>query len=227
MSVSAEFMDIVAQGDKNAVRTSLANYMILDKSYKLFDESFSYASSKMDIVDEHDGQELTSDREKWTKEYLSEPLVDVVINFSKERISHIKQVIPVALKDSCSPSENKPVQTNYSSSRTGRKRFEQEIHSSQNVKMAPPPQAIRNRKPTNRSSESGGRTGRTAIYEEEISPRNGDSSLSTKRFDCGTTLIIGGVAVAVVGLAVSESIVIGAGVVIAGSGCVVKASKKK
>ena len=227
MSVSTEFKEMVARDSKNAVRSALANYLILDRSYALFDESFAYASSKMNIVDIHDGQELTADREKWTEDYLNEQLVAVVINFSKERISHIKQVIPVALEDSCPPAENKSVQTNYSSSRTGRKRFEQEIHSPQNVKMAPSPQAIRNRKPTNSSSGSGGRTGRTTIYEEEISPRNGDSSLSTKRFDCGTTLIIGGVAVAVVGLAVSESIVIGAGVVIAGSGCVVKASKKK
>ena len=41
MSVSTEFKEIVAKGDKNAVRTSLANYMILDRSYSLFDEAYS------------------------------------------------------------------------------------------------------------------------------------------------------------------------------------------
>lgn len=71
MSVSKEFMDIVAQGDKNAVRTSLANYMILDRSYKLFDESFSYAQSKMDIIERHDGQELTQDRKNGPRNTLT------------------------------------------------------------------------------------------------------------------------------------------------------------
>ena len=131
MSVSKEFMDIVAQGDKNAVRTSLANYMILDRSYKLFDESFSYAQSKMDIIERHDGQELTQDRKKWTEEYLNEQLVAVVINFSKERIAHIKQVIPVALKTSGQAADNKPSPNISTPSRTGRKRTEQEIHTAQ------------------------------------------------------------------------------------------------
>ena len=72
MSVSTEFKEIVAKGDKNAVRTSLANYMILDRSYSLFDEAYSYAASQMDILDAHDGQELTQDRTKWTEEYLND-----------------------------------------------------------------------------------------------------------------------------------------------------------
>ena len=55
MSVSTEFKEIVAKGDKNAVRTSLANYMILDRSYSLFDEAYSYAASQMDNVFEYRG----------------------------------------------------------------------------------------------------------------------------------------------------------------------------
>ena len=218
MSVSKEFMDIVAQGDKNAVRTSLANYMILDRSYKLFDESFSYARSKMNLVDEHDGQELTSDRRKWTEEYLNEQLVAIVINFSQERISHIKQVIPVALKASCPVSENGHKQKSSTDSRTGRKRTEREIPISQETQ---PVQSIKKVK------KSSGRTGRTIISEKEISNHEEDNHFLSDRLDYGAVLIIGGIAVAAVGVAVSEPIVIGAGIVAASSGCVIKVSKRK
>lgn len=227
MSVSTEFMDIVAQGDKNAVRTSLANYMILDRSYKLFDESFSYASSKMDIVDKHDGKELTPDREKWTEEYLNKQLVAVVINFSEERISHIKQVIPVALKASCPISENKPSENCSTGARTGRNRTEREICTAQKTHPVYSSQTSGIRKQTKGAKSSGGRTGHTIISEKEISNHGEDSHFPSDRFDYGTALIIGGAVVAAVGVVVSEPIVIGAGIVIAGSGCVVKVSKKK
>ncbi len=227
MSVSKEFMDIVAQGDKNAVRTSLANYMILDRSYKLFDESFSYAQSKMDIIERHDGQELTQDRKKWTEEYLNEQLVAVVINFSKERIAHIKQVIPVALKTSGQAADNKPSPNISTPSRTGRKRTEQEIHTAQKTQSVCTTHTSETRKQPKRSTISSGRTGRTTISEKETSICDEDSHSSSSGFDYGTALIVGGAAVAVVGLAVSEAVVIGAGIVIAGSGCVVKVSKKK
>ena len=227
MSVSKEFMDIVAQGDKNAVRTSLANYMILDRSYKLFDESFSYAQSKMDIIERHDGQELTQDRKKWTEEYLNEQLVAVVINFSKERIAHIKQVIPVALKTSGQAADNKPSPNISTPSRTGRKRTEQEIHTAQKTQSVCTTHTSETRKQPKRSTISSGRTGRTTISERETSICDEDSHSSSSGFDYGTALIVGGAAVAVVGLAVSEAVVVGAGIVIAGSGCVVKVSKKK
>lgn len=227
MSVSKEFMDIVAQGDKNAVRTSLANYMILDRSYKLFDESFSYAQSKIDIIERHDGQELTQDRKKWTEEYLNEQLVAVVINFSKERIAHIKQVIPVALKTSGQAADNKPSPNISTPSRTGRKRTEQEIHTAQKTQSVCTTHTSETRKQPKRSTISSGRTGRTTISEKETSICDEDSHSSSSGFDYGTALIVGGAAVAVVGLAVSEPVVIGAGIVIAGSGCVVKVSKKK
>lgn len=227
MSVSKEFMDIVAQGDKNAVRTSLANYMILDRSYKLFDESFSYAQSKMDIIERHDGQELTQDRKKWTEEYLNEQLVAVVINFSKERIAHIKQVIPVALKTSGQAADNRPSPNISTPSRTGRKRTEQEIHTAQKTQSVCTTHTSETRKQPKRSTISSGRTGRTTISEKETSICDEDSHSSSSGFDYGTALIVGGAAVAVVGLAVSEPVVIGAGIVIAGSGCVVKVSKKK
>ncbi len=227
MSVSKEFMDIVAQGDKNAVRTSLANYMILDRSYKLFDESFSYAQSKMDIIERHDGQELTQDRKKWIEEYLNEQLVAVVINFSKERIAHIKQVIPVALKTSGQAADNKPSPNISTPSRTGRKRTEQEIHTAQKAQSVCTTHTSETRKQPKRSTTSSGRTGRTTISERETSICDEDSHSSSSGFDYGTALIVGGAAVAVVGLAVSEPVVIGAGIVIAGSGCVVKVSKRK
>ena len=151
----------------------------------------------------------------------------VVINFSKDRIAHIKQVIPVALKTSGQAADNKPSPNISTPSRTGRKRTEQEIHTAQKTQSVCTTHTSETRKQPKRSTISSGRTGRTTISERETSICDEDSHSSSSGFDYGTALIVGGAAVAVVGLAVSEAVVIGAGIVIAGSGCVVKVSKKK
>ena len=119
----------------------------------------------MDIIERHDGQELTQDRKKWTEEYLNEQLVAVVINFSKERIAHIKQVIPVALKTSGQAADNKPSPNISTPSRTGRKRTEQEIHTAQKTQSVCTTHTSETRKQPKRSTISSGRTGRTTISE--------------------------------------------------------------
>ena len=230
MSVSTEFKEIVAKGDKNAVRTSLANYMILDRSYSLFDEAYSYAASQMDILDAHDGQELTQDRTKWTEEYLNAQLVAVVINFSTERIQHIKEIIPVAIPVSkTAAAPKKPTNPAKPQSRTGYTRTETEIPLTQTQ-----PQNRQGRRvseaprPSGRTAHTAGtRTGRFTVSETETPASNDEGHYSSGSFDYETALIIGGAALTGVGVAVTEPVVIGAGVIIAGSGCAIKICKKK
>ena len=96
--VSEEFKKWVKDNDKLAIRVALANYLILDRSFKLSDESLSYALSKnMDIFVEHDGEKLITDKTKWTQDYLSELLTTLPINFSKERYELAKQVARAVL----------------------------------------------------------------------------------------------------------------------------------
>ena len=96
--VSEEFKKWVKDNNKRMIHIALGNYLIIDRSFKLSDESLSYALSKnMDIFVEHDGEKLITDKTKWTQDYLNELLITLPINFSKERYELAKQVARVVL----------------------------------------------------------------------------------------------------------------------------------
>lgn len=93
MSISKEFMDAVAAGNKLRTRIMLSNYMITDPSFREFDESLKYALESMnDLVVPHDEEELVYDVTAWTKEYLDKERGILVNNFSQERIDLLRQI---------------------------------------------------------------------------------------------------------------------------------------
>lgn len=93
MSISKEFMDTVAAGNKLRTRIMLSNYMITDPSFREFDESLKYAQETInDLIVPHDGEELNYDVTSWTKEYLDKECGILVNNFSKERIDLLRQM---------------------------------------------------------------------------------------------------------------------------------------
>lgn len=47
MSVSKEFMDTVATGNELRTRIILSNYMVVDPSFREFEESLAYALKSM------------------------------------------------------------------------------------------------------------------------------------------------------------------------------------
>ena len=84
------------------------------------------------------------------------------------------------------------------------------------------------------NQRTSGKTGRQVI--SETTKPSGDSSQGKSTFRntskrtediVGTTLMIGGAAVAVVGIAVTEPLVIGAGALIAGTGAVITVNNKR
>lgn len=93
MSISKEFMDAVAAGDELLTRIILSNYMIVDPSFREFDESLKYAVESMNnLIVPHDGEELVYDVTAWTKEYLDKECNILVNNFSRERIELLRQM---------------------------------------------------------------------------------------------------------------------------------------
>ena len=93
MSVSPELKKFVDDGDLVQIRCYLANYLVVDRTFALFDESLAYASAHLPVIQEHDGSTLEQDKTLWDREYLNKQIVAAFSNFSKERISHIKEVI--------------------------------------------------------------------------------------------------------------------------------------
>lgn len=94
MNLTREFTDAVMNQDTIGVRIMLKDAMLLDPSMRQFNEMLKYASENMgDIYDEHDGEELIADKSQWDKSYMNDEMVAVVGNFSRERITLLKNIV--------------------------------------------------------------------------------------------------------------------------------------
>lgn len=90
--VSEEFKKNMESGNVISVRSALVDYLFVDKSFKQFDEALSEANKKVKIMEPYDG--LAMDLEgPWTLDYLNAQKVALMVNFSDERIRHLKKVI--------------------------------------------------------------------------------------------------------------------------------------
>ena len=84
MSVSKEFMDTVATGNELRTRIILSNYMVVDPSFREFEESLAYALKSMpNLIAPHDGEEFNYDMSAWTKDYFNKESNNIVDNFSQ------------------------------------------------------------------------------------------------------------------------------------------------
>lgn len=93
MSISKELIDAVNNNDVVMARIILKNNMLLDPSFSLYEETSAYADKNIiDLFETHDGKMFTDDSSAWTKDYLDGLMADLMSNFSKERITHIRKV---------------------------------------------------------------------------------------------------------------------------------------
>ncbi|MGH4120961.1 hypothetical protein [Clostridium sp.] len=93
MSVSIDFKNAVSEGKTRLVRIILKDSLIIDPTFAEFDEMFSYSKEKMDnILEEFDDGELDYDKNHWSENYMNEIKVELMGNFSRERIKHLKEI---------------------------------------------------------------------------------------------------------------------------------------
>lgn len=106
--LTKEFYDAVKSGNVRRVRIMMKDSLLVDPTFEQFHDMEKIASSMDGLYDEHDGEELTKDRNQWDVDYMNRVMVSVVSNFSHERLDHLKEVVrylrPVSEDDS---SENK------------------------------------------------------------------------------------------------------------------------
>ena len=94
-TISPKFKEHVANKDTRAIRISLKNMITYDPSFNTFDVWLDYTKkNNINIFDEHDGKSMENDSSKWNKDYMNTQLVRLVVNFSKERINHLRKVVP-------------------------------------------------------------------------------------------------------------------------------------
>lgn len=100
MAIAKEFIEAVENGKILRVRIMLKDILLVDPTASKFDEMEAYASSALgNIYDEHDGETLNYDVTGWNEDYLNEQMVEVVNNFSKERINLLKSMVRHIYRD--------------------------------------------------------------------------------------------------------------------------------
>lgn len=152
MSITQEFRNAVTQNDVRTVRIMLKDSLVVDPSFTEFNQMIGLSSSLLGLFDAHDGELLNYDISQWSKDYMDEQMVQVVYNFSKERVELLKSIC-----------------THLYGARVAKIENERKTETTVNC--------------------------------------------SVSRKQIGTGIAIAGVATAVVGIALSKTLVIGAGVV--------------
>lgn len=89
--LTKEFKEAVAQGNLLRVHIMLKDSLLIDTSFKQFDEMVEFAESKLDEVwvDNVDDKESFSQ----SADNLDNILVGLVNNFSKKRVRYLKTII--------------------------------------------------------------------------------------------------------------------------------------
>ena len=93
MALSNSFYEAVKEGNVRRVRIMMKDSLLVDPTFTDFKNMVKAASSLTGLYDTHDGRELISDEQQWTDEYMDKLMVQVVNNFSHERIEHLKNVV--------------------------------------------------------------------------------------------------------------------------------------
>lgn len=94
MAITKEFVEAVENGKLLRVRIMLKDTLLVDPTATKFEEMESYVNSKIgNLYDEHDEEKLNYEVTCWNEDYLNEQMVNVVNNFSKERIELLKGMV--------------------------------------------------------------------------------------------------------------------------------------
>lgn len=93
MAATQAFKDAVRNNNLMGVHIMMTNSMVGDPTFKEFNEMEKIASTMKDLFVPHDGREFEMDKSKWDEEYLARMQAQLMSNFSKERVEHLKEVV--------------------------------------------------------------------------------------------------------------------------------------
>ncbi len=93
MAITKSFMDAVARRDVKIIRIMMKNSLLIDLTFQEYSKMGKLAANVPGLYDEHDGREFILDRTAWDDDYMDELMVQVVGNFSHERLDHLQEVI--------------------------------------------------------------------------------------------------------------------------------------
>ncbi|MSR92013.1 hypothetical protein [Inconstantimicrobium porci] len=93
MALKNSFYDAVKDKNIRRLRIMMSDSLLVDPTFREFTEMDEVASSVEGLYEPFDGRPLETDESNWNDDYMSKQMVQVVSNFSHERIEHLKSVI--------------------------------------------------------------------------------------------------------------------------------------
>lgn len=93
MALTKSFYEAVSKGNVLRIRIMMKDSLLVDPTFREFAEMEKEAASIKGLYDEHDGSAFNNNKETWNDEYMNILMVQVIENFSHERIKHLKDVV--------------------------------------------------------------------------------------------------------------------------------------
>ena len=93
MAITDSFRNAVAAGNITSIRIMMKDSLLVDPTFGEFEEMSNATKTVDDLFDPHDGRELVFDKSNWNDDYMDKLMVQVVGNFSHERLDHLKEVV--------------------------------------------------------------------------------------------------------------------------------------
>ena len=110
MAITNAFNKAIADGNIRQIRIMLKDSLLVDPTFGRFNEMEKLALTVHGIYDEHDGRPFKSLSSEWSDSYMDSLMVQVVGNFSHERVEHLKDVVrtlrPVCNSKQCMTSKD-------------------------------------------------------------------------------------------------------------------------
>ena len=95
MPVTSDFKTAVQDKNVRRVRIMMKDSLIRDPSFTEFDEMSREAEKGLGtrtLYERHDGENFSMNKSDWNKTYMNNQMVDLMSNFSRERLNHMKEV---------------------------------------------------------------------------------------------------------------------------------------
>lgn len=102
MALSNAFYEAVNSGNIRRVRIMMKDSLLLDPTFSRFKEMENKSQNLIGLYEKHNGKTFILDSSKWDDNYMDKLMVEVLMNFSHERIEHLKDVVQYLR-----PTENK------------------------------------------------------------------------------------------------------------------------
>jgi len=94
MAITNAFRNAVTSGNVRSIRIMMKDSMLVDPSFTELNEMEQHAQYVNGLYDIHDGRALNEhDQSVWSDDYMNKIMVQVVGNFSHERINHLKNIV--------------------------------------------------------------------------------------------------------------------------------------